>query len=63
MNIGRAEGVNVREVTLESQGSFCRKVREVDTEDLQGSQKLIRKLLQSSSIFENASVICLGPQQ
>lgn len=47
-------------VTLEGQESFCWKVREADSEDLQGSQKLTGKLLQLSSLFENASVMCLG---
>lgn len=62
MNTRRAGGVNVKEVTLETQESFCGKVREADTEGLQGSQKLTGKLL-SSSIFENTSVICLGLYQ
>lgn len=52
--------MNVRGVTLEGQESFCWKVRETDSEDLQGSQKLTGKLLQLSSLFENASVMCLG---
>lgn len=45
MKARRTGGVNVRGVTLESQESFCWKVREADTEDLQASRKLTGKLL------------------
>ena len=63
MCIRRVGGVDVREVTLERQGGFFRKVREANTEYFQSSQKLIGKLWQSSSIFENAAVMCLGLRQ
>lgn len=63
VNLGRAGGVNVTGVPLGSQEGFCWKVRKADTEDLQGSQKLMGKLLQLSCIFEDASLMCLGLRQ